>query len=395
MVKDFNQNLNNIPKELKLILELLNMNDDRNDSSSTNLSTKDIDWHLFIELAMHHRIYPSLYKKIKGISKEIIPEKVIKILCNKYKANTFQMLYLSGEMESIGKLLLENSVDALFLKGPILAVELYGDISMRTSCDLDAIVSINDLNKVHNLLMGCGYVKEDYIQTVLNDWKWRHHHLTYFHSTKNIKIEIHWRLNPGPGAEPSFSEMWKRRQLCHMSNVPIYYLGEEDLFFFLVSHGARHGWSRLRWLLDIHHIIEKNPNWSLIIRALKKYHALHVGGQAVLLATSLFKSTKSLELKPLTSGNRPVELAIEAIYYLENMVNLHTDPVPDSVAAYHRNHLVSLMSLQQKVLYIISTLHPYYTDVETLPLPKYLHFLYFPLRPFLCIWRKTRKHALP
>jgi hypothetical protein len=53
------------------------------------------------------------------------------------------------------------------------------------------------------------------------------------------------------------------------------------------------------------------------------------------------------------------------------------------------------MSLQQKVLYIISTLHPYYTDVETLPLPKYLHFLYFPLRPFLCIWRKTRKHALP
>ncbi|WP_432704959.1 nucleotidyltransferase family protein [Bacillus cereus] len=28
-------------------------------------------------------------------------------------------------------------------------------------------------------------------------------------------------------------------------------LGEEDLFFFLVVHEARHGWFHLRWLKDI------------------------------------------------------------------------------------------------------------------------------------------------
>ena len=39
-------------------------------------------------------------------------------------------------------------------------------------------------------------MKDDYIQTVLNDWKWRHHHVTYFHPEKEIKLEIHWRLNP-------------------------------------------------------------------------------------------------------------------------------------------------------------------------------------------------------
>ena len=31
----------------------------------------------------------------------------------------------------------------------------------------------------------------------------------------------------------------------------------------------------------------------------------------------------------------------------------------------------------------MSFLYPYPEDAETLPLPKYLHFLYFPLRPFL------------
>ena len=27
----------------------------------------DIDWNLFLELAMHHRIYPLLYSKLKKI----------------------------------------------------------------------------------------------------------------------------------------------------------------------------------------------------------------------------------------------------------------------------------------------------------------------------------------
>ena len=72
-----------------------------------------------------------------------------------------------------------------------------------------------------------------------------------FHPTKQIKLEIHWRLNPGPGKEPGFEELWKRKRKSTLTSNSVYMLGEEDLFLFLVSHGARHGWSRLRWLVDI------------------------------------------------------------------------------------------------------------------------------------------------
>ena len=83
-------------------------------------------------------------------------------------------------------------------------------------------------------------------ESVLNDWKWRHHHVTYFHPQKKIKLEIHWRLNPGPAKEPSFRRImgWKRIRVL-LTSYPVYFLGREDLFLFLVSHGARHGWSRL------------------------------------------------------------------------------------------------------------------------------------------------------
>ena len=76
------------------------------------------------------------------------------------------------------------------------------------------------------------------------------------------------------------------------------------------------------------------------------------------------------------------------------MVNLHTDPVPENVAMYHKRHLFSLMSKRQRFIFIMSFLYPYPEDAEVLPLPKNLQFLYFPLRPFLWAWRKSTKRAL-
>ena len=92
---------------------------------------------------------------------------------------------------------------------------------------------------------------------LLNDWKWRHHHFTYYHPIQGTKIEIHWRLNPAPSKEPTFNELWSRKRKSSITSYPTYFMGNEDLFFFLVTHGARHGWSRLRWLVDIHQISKK------------------------------------------------------------------------------------------------------------------------------------------
>ncbi|NEU34041.1 nucleotidyltransferase family protein, partial [bacterium LRH843] len=96
------------------------------------------------------------------------------------------------------------------------------------------------------------------------DWKWRHHHVTYFHPIKRIKLEIHWRLNPGPSSEPQFKELWSRKRLSTVTSSPVYFLGQEDLTVFLISHGARHGWSRLRWLADIHQILNQDIEWKLV-----------------------------------------------------------------------------------------------------------------------------------
>ncbi|WHY85174.1 nucleotidyltransferase family protein [Neobacillus novalis] len=382
-----------LPMELRLLLKII-----KEDNSGIQLEhvdeAADIDWNLFLDLSMHHRIYPSIYPKLKMLDVKWIPENVMNILGQQYKRNTFHMLHLSAEMEKISQLFSDSKMRLLNLKGPVLASDLYGDLSLRTCGDLDVLVPIQDLDRADQLLLNEGYVKDDYIQTILGDWKWRHHHVTYYHSQKQIKIEIHWRLNPGPGKEPRFDELWERKRRSSLTNSPVYYLGREDLFLFLVSHGARHGWSRLRWLTDIDKILKQKIDWDQLKKILRKYQYYHLGGQALFLSSQLLNSKLAEESKSLVSGHRPKRLAQEAIFYFEEMVNLHTIPVPTNVAVYHKRHLFSLMSLPQKISFILSTLYPFPQDAETLPLPKSIHFLYFPLRPILCIWRKMRKQEL-
>lgn len=383
MTKQFDLNLEKVPKELRLILGWIQL---ENGPSKEEFQT--IDWELLLQLSIHHRLYPLLYTKIKEC--EWIPEQIKRTLENLYKQNTFQMLHLSAEMEKLSNQFLSSDIRSLFLKGPVLSVDLYGDLSKRTSGDLDILIPINDLQRTEQLLIELGYEKDEYIQSLLNDWKWRHHHFTYFHPIKRIKVEIHWRLNPAPSNEPNFEQLWSRRRRSSITGFPVYMLGLEDLFYFLVTHGARHGWSRLRWLTDIHQLIQKDLDWSKLLKNIRSYQTRHIGGQSLILANQLLRSTLTEEMEPII-GNRSIKLAQETIFYLEQMVNLHTDPIPKKIAKYHAKHLFALMSFRQKVVYLLSTLHPYYMDAETLPLPNKFHFLYFPLRPILWIWRKTKK----
>ncbi|RDI45699.1 nucleotidyltransferase domain-containing protein [Falsibacillus pallidus] len=391
MIHNFKPDYSRLPRELNLLLDILKMKDDQKINQESLLN---IHWDSFLKLARHHRIYPVIYPKIKNVGQENIPEFVIQTLKNDYKKNIFQMMYLSAEMESINELFNQSDVRLLFLKGPTLAVDLYGDISLRTSSDLDVLVPIHDLEKVDKLLLEKGYEKDDYILSVLNDWKWRHHHLTYFDQSKGIKLEIHWRLNPGPGIEPRFEDLWARKRICEKFDSPLFVLGREDLFLFLVSHGARHGWSRLRWLMDIHQILLKELDWKMLKNLLEKYHCTHLAGQALTLASSLLNTPINTKLQHIIRGNRPAKLAQITMFYLERLVNLHTEPLPTDIANYHSRYLYSIKSITQKIFYFLNFLYPYHSDSMIMPLPKGLHFLYFPLRPFLWIWRKSKRQAL-
>lgn len=377
----------NVPKELQLIIYILQNNETLEPQLLTN-----IDWKFFLELAVHHRVFSNLYSILNQLDKSTeIPFFVMDSLQEKYKRNVFRMLKYAAVIDEVSKLFANNNIPLLFLKGPTLGHDLYGDISLRTSGDIDVLIPINQLKEVAQLLLKEGYIKHDYIKTVLNDWKWRHHHIVFIHPVKKVALEVHWRLHPGPGKEVTFNELWEHRSKTTLTVAPVYTLDREYLFVYLITHGVRHGWSRFRWLLDIKQLMNQKLNWIKINHLLKRTHGKHIGGQAVILVSQWLNIPIPSEIKITKKAKK---LASRSVFYLESMIHLHAEHVPIHVSHYHKQFLFSTMSLKQKTLFILSFLHPYPEDAETLRLPKKLHFLYFPLRPFLWMWRKTRDYAL-
>ncbi|AIQ67009.1 nucleotidyltransferase domain-containing protein [Paenibacillus graminis] len=376
-------------KELRLLLEVLKTDDiDETAERNPQLFT-DIDWELWVRLSLHHRVFPYIYPKLSRMREEHVPDAVTQRLKWEYRKNTVQMLQLSGEMGYLGEELAKLQIRSLFLKGPVLAQELYGDISLRTSRDLDFLVPMAQLAETEALLVRLGYVKEEDFESILGDWKWREHHTTFNHPDKGIKVEVHWRLSPGPSKEPEFDELWKCARTSSHFGQNVHYLGSEDLFLFLAAHGARHGWSRLRWLLDIRQLLLQKPDSGKLAGLIQQYNYADVGGQTLLLAADLLAAPVEPALEGFTKRPKARRIAQLALFYVARMINLHNPPLEPEAERHYKYYQPAILTRWHQFLYVAGFLYPYAVDAKTLPLPKPLHVLYFPLRPFLWTWRKV------
>jgi len=372
-----------LQEEMSFLLDFLETTP--NEKNLSKYKTKDINWKVVYQLALHHRVIPLLYSNINRLNLNWIPNDLMDRLHKIYNQNVISMLQLTAEMSSISKQFNRNNLSALFLKGPVLGEFLYGDISLRTSKDIDILISPRDISISKKLLIKMGYLEKEEPDFILNEHKLRNHHSVFIHPNSKFSIEIHWRLNDLPDKEPNFDTLWSRRRISRLTNEPINILGDEDLFLYLVAHGARHGWFRLRWLIDIDRLILKGIDWGKLRPIMKEYANEHVVGQSLILTKGLLNTSISKELSFLLT-DKAIALSNWAMVYIKNIQ--YDQPFPKDLIPYNRYSWVLQKNFIQKFKYFLILSYPTYKDYQVFRLPKNLHFLYFPLRPFLYTGRK-------
>lgn len=370
-------------KEFQLMLYFLQSERDEECLPIGKEEIKTINWDLFLKSVYHHRVHPAIFKKITEEDYEFVPKYVKKQIHHAYVSNTMNMLKLAGEMERINKALSDSQIRMLMLKGPILSYQIYGDLSSRTSSDLDILIEFDELLKVTKILHSLGYEIAYEPPRKLKDWQVRNHHIEFFNIETKTEIEVHWRLHPGPSSEPSFDQLWDSRQEINaVTKTTIQCLGNESLFYYLITHGARHGWFRLRWLTDI---IELKKKVNVSSELIRKHHALHLYQQASYLSSLLFH----YEFSPHNSfSNRETRLAKEAFRFIYNEINID-HPQTKEWEEQGKRYLFDIKPFSQKVFYVSRKFRANSWDAQYLPLPKQLHFLYLPLRPILWLLRRT------
>src|ERR1051326_5918676 len=114
-------------------------------SLTQELLNERIDWQRLLRKARQHHVLPLLCKQLSALGVAMMPEPVLKQLRTIFAANRRRNAFLAGELIRIVEIFERSGIPAIPFKGPALAVEAYGDLSLRQFGDLDIIVPKEDV----------------------------------------------------------------------------------------------------------------------------------------------------------------------------------------------------------------------------------------------------------
>ncbi|WP_409421566.1 nucleotidyltransferase family protein [Pseudaeromonas sp. ZJS20] len=187
------------------------------------------------------------------------------------------------------------------LKGPGLSQRLYGDMTLRHSKDLDLLVPPAQLWQACELLQAEGFTLLDAppLHEANRRLVQRHYwHLTLRHAQQSVMVELHWRIEPlhAQHRETQWQLPFARDRIA---------AGE---LLYLLTHGARHHWFRLKWLGDIQAISEAVPGiWQEAQELARRQGLLGVLEQTALLLNWLWpvQTHDRAELQQLVNSASP------------------------------------------------------------------------------------------
>ncbi len=383
-----------ITKELQLLLCCsLKQPSDQSLSQMHTLLQSDIEWNAFYTLIERHRVYSVVCKNLKKTDTARIPKALMAELENKSRKSQMKALLLhTSELTQLMEQFQNQGIRALSLKGPALSLLVYGDISLRMSKDLDIIVSPFDLEKAELILLNRGYVRDGELESLTKKQRTllikTTHHFSYVNRKTGANVELHWRLNY-ESYNFTFDQMWSQKTEITLAGTKIPVLNAEENFLYLVFHGSKHNWSRLKWLCDIAELMKKdNLDWKSIVLKAKKLGIEPLLCQTLLLASRFFASDPHKELFSSKTKKTAFCLAEMACVYI---LSPDYDPSHPGSRFYFFNwkyYIAWNSGFLKKVCFLALRFYPNENDFAHIRLPDSVFWLYYPLHFVLAVKRK-------
>jgi len=245
--------------------------DHTKDQRVAELLTTGADWVYLRETAIQHGIIPLLYRRLKGEMASLVPANELSILRTIFLANATRNIRMTQHLFKVLDIFADSGIEAMPFKGPVLAVQAYGDLSMRSFGDLDILIHANDVSKAYRILSDHGYILVDpgliSTQKILRIFQRKDLRFTF----DNHSLEIHWKIIERLLAVPlDMDQIWDRSLPLIVNDKKIKTLSPEDMIIVMCFHGFKHGGQNLNWIADITYAISHNPNlkWQeLFVRA--------------------------------------------------------------------------------------------------------------------------------
>ena len=354
-----------------------------------------LDWNKFLRVASRHRVAGLVHDGLKraGVA---VPESVAQAIADAASAQLRQNLLFAGEVIRIQRGFDQEGIDVTFFKGVPTAIEIYDNLAVRHSKDLDLLVSRDKVPEAERVLATLGYVRTappagmsaPRVRTLISMGK----DFVYAHKDNpSMEIELHWRLFNNVEFLRTLARAGSRRSFPALDNVCLTAFSGDDQFAYLCAHGAAFAWCRLKWLADIGVLLAREDPASLrrLYESAVARGAGRPAAQAILLCKRLLGSEVPAELVELLRAD-PVVRRLEGLA-ITAMTQGGAESEPYELPAGMKPINRSLWLMNGSLRYFwgeVNSRWISWDDVVTVPLPRGLQFLYPVLRVPLWAWRR-------
>jgi len=347
------------------------------------LVKKKLDWDYLLQTALQNRVMPIFYKNLIEICPQAVPQNIMCQLQKLFLGNAARSYLFTNRLIKILTVFEDNDITAIPFKGPILAENIYGDISLRQFDDLDILVYPQDVSKAHKLLTNFGYRPQFNLNSgQVEAYIKKEYSFTYFMDKSRIVIELHWKLL---GRHSSFSLDLNTIHTNFSSTLnkkPVRSFSLEDLLLYQCLHSSKDTWNILENICCIAEIINlyKEINWKVVETRARKMRCERMLLLGLFLAFDLFEPALPAHLIHQVENDSVLQKIVRMIY--GNIFDKNSELKKPIGSDFSLLHMKMRDRFLEQVHYGLAIIfNPSREEWRICPLPASLSFLYYIFRP--------------
>lgn len=276
-----------------------------------DLVAQPIDWAFLLSEAAENSVTPLLERQLSAVAPGALPKKFLAQLKRAARANTMRCLFLTAELKRLLSAFQSRGILAIPYKGPVVAQQAYGDITLREFEDLDIILRQSDLLRAHEIMLELGYQakfpwilpKDTAAALVPGEYNYRD-------EARRIMVELHTEitLRHFP-VVPDLEELSRRLVSISLGGQDVPTFRPEDALPILCIHGSKDFWERLSWIADISEVIQAHSglDWDAVQRRAESLKAQRMLKLGLSLANKLLDAPLPLEIKESAYSDASVQ----------------------------------------------------------------------------------------
>lgn len=353
----------------------------------------DLNWPEFSRLVEKSRMEPLLAARIRKLPQWAD----CPVLAGLARRSSEFAILAMGQITALAEIMAlfqRADIRALSLKGPALAMSLYGNPALRFSRDLDVWVEQSALENACALLSRNGWMQEDIPAKTPKQKKLflqRSKHITF--QKNNVLLELHWKISFREDAL-GFEDFWAARRQMTLAGVSIPCMEETQDAAYQLAHSMEHGCERMRWVVDLYYLLQKQAAAALWEKG--NPTTLHY-----LCALLLLDRTKILALSPVCLPDFSVTAEADGVhisyapslsalfsqaealaFFCEEFMAADLSPLLERAGHIRLDSILEPNPTRATLTVIRHRLIPNQEQWQMVTLPDWLYFLYYPLRWF-------------